>query len=67
MVKRLIVITLIIVLLVAISVGGVWAQRLDDDAEPTATLLSSTNTDDEGLCGSWPVSEVAESGLPNAD
>ena len=47
--KRVALLVLIVVLLLVVAVGGVWAQKTDEEAEPTATLLSSTNTDDEGL------------------
>ncbi|HPX93392.1 MAG TPA: hypothetical protein PK646_00015 [Bacillota bacterium] len=49
--KRVLILISIVLLLLVIAVGGVWAQKTDEEAEPTATLLSSTNTDDEGIGG----------------
>lgn len=64
--KRILVLLAIVILLLVITVGGVWAQRADDEAEPTATLLSSTNTDDEGISGNMTV-EVASDQIESSN
>jgi hypothetical protein len=48
-VKRVITVILIVVLLLTLAVGGAFADKPEEEMEPTATLLSSTNTDDEGI------------------
>ncbi|NLA96064.1 MAG: hypothetical protein GX838_04380 [Clostridiaceae bacterium] len=58
--KRVVTLILIVLLLAVITVGGVWAQKADDEAEPTATLLSSTNTDDEGIGGNMFEDDLSE-------
>ncbi|NLB28021.1 MAG: hypothetical protein GX819_03645 [Clostridiaceae bacterium] len=58
--KRVVTLILIVLLLMVVTVGGVWAQKGDDEAEPTATLLSSTNTDDEGLGGNMYGEDLSE-------
>ncbi len=47
--KRIVVMTLIVLLLLTLAVGGALADKPEEAMEPTATLLSSTNTDDEGI------------------
>ena len=58
--KKVVTLILIILLLVVVTVGGVWAQKADDEGEPTATLLSSTNTDDKGLGGNMYGEDLSE-------
>ncbi|NLA82013.1 MAG: hypothetical protein GX849_04205 [Clostridiaceae bacterium] len=47
--KRVVVMVLIVLLLLTLAVGGAFADKPEEELEPTATLLSSTNTDDEGI------------------
>lgn len=47
--KRVVVPLLIAILLLFCAVGGAYADKPELEMEPTATLLSSTNTDEEGI------------------
>ncbi len=47
--KRIITVILIVILLLTLAVSGAFADIPEEEMEPTATLLSSTNTDDEGI------------------
>lgn len=47
--KKLILPIIIILLMVTLMAGFASAGKADEYVEPYATLLSSTNTDDEGI------------------